>query len=92
MLNYPAVQLESNLSRQAWLNKQQQVLNENEWGGDIELRLMAIGLKRNILVIANSPVSVFGRKFPQEPPPIQKILGKRSKSHISQNQTYTTNG
>ena len=24
------------------------MLNEKEWGGDIELRLMAIGLKRNI--------------------------------------------
>lgn len=75
MLNYPAVQLESNLSKQAWLNKQQQVLNNNEWGGDVELRLMAIGLKRSIIVITDSNVNVFARKFPQEPPPIPKMKG-----------------
>ena len=34
MLNYPAVQLESNLSQQAWLAKQQQILSKNDWGGD----------------------------------------------------------
>ena len=42
MLNYPEVQLENNLSQQAWLDKQQHVLNKDEWGGDVELRLMAI--------------------------------------------------
>jgi len=36
---------------------------------------MAIGLKRNILVITDSPVSVFGLKFPQEPPPVKKMKG-----------------
>ena len=66
MLNYPAVQLEGSLSRRAWLEKQQQVLNKNEWGGDVELRLMAIGLKQNIIVITDS-VNVFARKFPKDP-------------------------
>ena len=58
MLNCPAVQLEGNLSQQAWLDKQQQVLNKNEWGSDVDLRLMAIGLKRNIIVITDSVGSV----------------------------------
>jgi len=75
MLNYPAVQLESNLSQQAWLAKQQQILNKNEWGGDLELRLMAIGLKQSIVFITDSTVSVFAHKFPQEPPPVSKMKG-----------------
>jgi len=46
MLNYPVIQFDSNLSRQACLDKQQQVLNENElWSYN--------GLKRNILVITD---------------------------------------
>ena len=48
--------------------------NKNEWGGDVELRLMAIGLKQNIIVITDS-VNVFARKFPKEPPPIPKLKG-----------------
>ena len=71
MLNYPAVQLEGNLSQKAWLDKQQ-VLNKNEWGSDVELRLMAIGLKRNIIVITDSVVSVFARKFPKSHLQFQK--------------------
>ena len=71
-LNCPAVQLEGNLSQQAWLDKQQQMLNKNEWGSDVELRLMAIGY---IIVITDSVGSVFARKFPKEPPPIPKMKG-----------------
>ena len=76
MLNYPAIQLECSLSDKDWKAKQQQVLTTSEWGGDIELRLMAVGLKRDILVITDSSVgSVFARKFPSQPPPVPKMKG-----------------
>ena len=76
MLSYPAIQLECSLSDKDWKAKQQQVLTTSEWGGDIELRLMAVGLKRDILVITDSSVgSVFARKFPSQPPPVPKMKG-----------------
>ena len=76
MLNYPAIQLECLLSDQDWQAKQQQVLITSEWGGDIELRLMAVGLKKDILVITDSSVgNVFARKFPYQPPPVPKMKG-----------------
>ena len=56
MLNYPAIQLKCLLSDQDWQVKQQQVLTTSEWGGDIELRLMAVGLKKDILIITDSSV------------------------------------
>ena len=65
MLNYHVIQLESSLSNQDWQAKQQQVLTTSEWGGDIEFQLMAVGLKKDILVITDSSVgNVFARKFP----------------------------
>ena len=76
MLNYPAIQLECSLSDQDWQAKQQQVLTTSEWGGDIELRLMAVGLKKDILVITDSSVgNVFARKYPYQPPPVPKMKG-----------------
>ena len=76
MLNYPAIQLECSLSDQDWQAKQQHVLTTSEWGGDIELRLMAIGLKKDILVITDSSVgNAFARKFPHQPPPAPKMKG-----------------
>ena len=74
MLSYPAIQLECSLSDKDWKAKQQQVLTTSEWGGYIELQLMAFGLKRDILVITDSSVgSVFARKFPYQPPPVPKM-------------------
>ena len=76
MLNYPDIQLECSLSDKDWKAKQQQVLTTSEWGGDIELRLMAVDLKRDILVITDSSVGrVFARKFPYQPPPVPKMKG-----------------
>ena len=76
MLNYPAIQLECSLSDQDWQAKQQHVLTTSEWSGDIELRLMAIGLKKDILVITDSSVgNAFARKFPHQPPPAPKMKG-----------------
>ena len=74
MLSYPAIQLECLLSDKDRKAKQQQVLTTSEWGGYIELRLMAFGLKRDILIITDSSVgSVFARKFPYYPPSVPKM-------------------
>jgi len=74
MLNYPAIQLECSLSDQDRQAKQQHVLTNSEWGGDIELQLMVIGLKKDILVITDSSVgNVFVCKFPHQPPPAPKM-------------------
>ena len=34
--------------------KKQEVLDVNEWGGDVDLRLLAIGLHRDIVVLTAS--------------------------------------
>lgn len=74
MLNYPAIQLKCSLYDQDWQAKREQVLTTSEWGGDIELRLMAVGLKKDILVITDSSVgNVFARKFLYQPPPVPKM-------------------
>jgi len=54
MLNYPAVRLESGLSEEQWLGKQKQVVHPTSWGGDEEVRLLAVGLKCHIIVITDS--------------------------------------
>ena len=45
-------------------------------GGDLELRLLAIGLQRDIVVITTATNGcTFARKFPSQPPPIHKMAG-----------------
>ena len=76
MLNYPTIQSEGSLSQVDWMDKQQAVLRDNEWGGDLEIRLMAIGLKKEVTVITDSTVgNVFARKYPHQPPPVSKMKG-----------------
>ena len=76
MVTYSNVRLETSMSPTEWLEKQKQVLTPEKWGGDFELRLMAIGLKRDIIVITDSTTgSAFGRRFPKEPPPVEKMKG-----------------
>jgi len=53
MLNYLAVWLESSLSEEEWLIKQKEVVQSANSGGDVEVRLMAIGLKQNIIFITD---------------------------------------
>ena len=43
MLNYPAVRLEANMSQEEWLQKQNKNKIPNNWGGDLDFRIMAIG-------------------------------------------------
>ncbi|XP_065884579.1 uncharacterized protein [Dysidea avara] len=76
MLNYPTIQSEGSLSQVDWMDKQQAVLRDNKWGGDLEIRLMAIGLKKEVIVVTDSTVgNVFARKYPYQPPPVSKMKG-----------------
>jgi len=51
MDEHPNVCMEDGLSYLQWLERKQSVMNPSKWGGDLELRLLAIGLKRDIVVI-----------------------------------------
>ena len=76
MLNYPAVQSEGFIPQGEWMEKQQTILRDSEWGGDLEIRLMAIGLKKEIIVITDSAVgNAFARQYPCQPPPIPVMKG-----------------
>ena len=75
MLNYPAIQSEGFFSQGEWMEKQQTILQDNEWGGDVEIRLMAIGLKKEVTVITDSVGDAFARKYPCQPPPVSKMKG-----------------
>ena len=47
---------------------------DSTWGGDTELRLLAIGIKRDIIVItAQADHDCFARKFMHQPPPVPKM-------------------
>ena len=76
MSDNPAVRLEDGLSTTQWLERQQAILNPAEWGGDLEVRLLVIGLKRDIVVLTvmNDSAS-YARRFPCQPPPIPKMTG-----------------
>ena len=59
-----------------WLQKQQAILDPAEWGSDLELRLLAIGLKGDIMVITEvHDGSTYVRHFPSKPLPIPKMRG-----------------
>jgi len=76
MTEHPVVRLEDGLSPLQWLQKKQTILDPAEWGGDLELRLLAIGLKRDIVVITDvHNGSTYARQFPSKPPPIPKMRG-----------------
>ena len=45
MNEHPTVQLEEGLSVLHWIKMKQNILNSAEWGGDLEVRLLAIGLQ-----------------------------------------------
>ena len=74
---FPQVRLENRLSVIQWLEKKQNILKCSEWRGDLELRLLAIGLKRDIVVITsvNCGERSYARRFLSNPNPSQKIKG-----------------
>lgn len=75
MSEHPDVRLEEGLSVIQWLEKKQRVMDPAEWGGDMEVRLLAIGLQRDIMVITGSSVGSYARKFLCQPPPVPKMSG-----------------
>ena len=54
MKKHPDIRMEDNMPVTSWSQKQQDILDPNNWGGDLEVRLLAIGLHRNIVVITAS--------------------------------------
>ena len=45
MRKYPAICTEDGLTVAQWLQKKMTILQSSEWGGDLELRLLAIGIQ-----------------------------------------------
>ena len=75
MQKYPDVCLEDNLPLTSWSKKQQDILDPNNWGGDLEVRLLTIGLHRDVVVITASNAITFARKLSSQPPPLPKMCG-----------------
>ena len=76
MQKYPGVRLEDGMTPQQWEQKKLRILHQGEWGGDLEVRLLAIGLSREIIVVTGSRNTfTFARRFPFHPPPIPKMRG-----------------
>lgn len=69
MTEHPDVRLEDGLTMTQWLEKKQKNLNVSEWGGDLEIRLMAIALHRDIVVLTSGTDGSYGRRFPCKAPP-----------------------
>jgi len=55
------------------MDEEAKILNSAEWGGDLEVRLLAIGLQRDIVVITSGVVGSYARRFPHEAPPLPKM-------------------
>jgi len=59
-----------------WEAKKSHILQSTEWGGDIEVRLLAIGRGREIVVLTgHGNIFTYARKFPCQPPPVPKMRG-----------------
>ena len=68
MTEHPDVCLEDGLSMTQWLEKKQKKLNLSEWGGDLEVRLLAIALHRDIVVLTSGTDGSYARRFPCKVP------------------------
>jgi len=76
MSDYPEVCFEDGLSTTQWLKRQQAILNPAELGGNLEVCMLVIGLKRDIVVLTDASNSAtYARRFPCQPPPIPKMAG-----------------
>ena len=76
MWDHPGVRTETDMSFLQWLEKRQNILSHNSWGGDLDVRLMAIGLQRDIIVVtASHDGSTYARKYFSQPPPLPKMKG-----------------
>ena len=68
MTEHPDVCLEDGLSMTQWLEKKQKNLNLSEWGGDLEVCLLAIALHRDIVVLTSGTDGSYARRFPCKVP------------------------
>ena len=75
MTEHPDVRLEDGLSVTQWSERKQKILNVSEWGGDLEIRLLAIALHRDIVVLTCDTDGSYGRRFPCKLPPLPKMRG-----------------
>ena len=76
MAEYPGVLLEDGLSTAQWLQRKLKTLDPSQWGGYLEVRVLAIGLKRDIMVLtAAQDGSTYACRFPSQPPPVPKMSG-----------------
>ena len=78
MWKYPQVREEDGMSKLQWFQKRQGTLQPNHWGGDLELRLLVLGLHRNIIAVTASIGEQHAThvcKFPFEPPPLPRMRG-----------------
>ena len=76
MTKQPAVRVEDGLTAVQWLQKKMTILQPSEWGGDLELRLLAIGIQRDIAVVTlDSFDSCYVRRFPCQSPLSPKMKG-----------------
>lgn len=76
MEKYPDVRLEEGITLAQWNKKKANIMQPKEWGGDLEVRLLAIGIGQDVIVITESDNEfTHARKFPSCPPPVPKMRG-----------------
>ena len=76
MHKYPDVRLEDGISQYQWEQKKLRIIQPYEWGGDLELCLLAIGIGNEIVVVtAFDNKFTSAQRFPCHPPPIPKMKG-----------------
>jgi len=60
----------------SFLQWSKNIVNCDSWGGDLDVRLMAIGLQRDIIVVtALLDGSAYARRYLSQPPPLPKMKG-----------------
>ena len=75
MERYPEVCEEAGLTLEQWKDKTNNILKNSHWGGELETRLLALGLGIDILVLTYDQESqtVNVRLFPPQPRPVPKM-------------------
>ena len=78
MEKYPHIQREDGLSDEQWIKRKDVVQDKKRrvWGGDLEIRLLALGLKLDIVVITNETNGTSSaRLYPAEAHPTGNMNG-----------------
>ena len=75
MQKYPDVRVEDGMTLCQWEQKKLHIVQCAQWGGDLEICLLAIGIQREIVITASGNDFTSARRFPCHPPPIPKMRG-----------------